>query len=263
MENQNLNYDNIDAFRDFDFRTLKDDEEIEVSEQDYRSFPLSTITQKNGILNVDVLLEIYKWDYWLRNYSINKFKFAFENSFTDLHIDGISEVIFNEVSEEEGDEYVLLSWNLKFPTPRSNNEIKTKILTSVDIILYKTRIQLEEKKNINSPKGLKRFFLIDGSTYHIGVGTFWVALPIICGFAFLLGTIKYDADKISLSEKNRSLEDSVKVRDIVIKNIKGNSDSALNILGHMPYNEMKLDTQAFKKVQTIIENAGAVLSLNK
>ncbi|HKB44393.1 MAG TPA: hypothetical protein VKC90_08380, partial [Chitinophagaceae bacterium] len=224
---------------------------------------LSIITQKNGILNVKVILEVYKWDYWLRNYSINKFKSAFENSFSDLKINDISEVTFQEVTEEEGNEYILLCWNLKFPTPRSNKEIKTKILNSVDVILYKTRIQLEENKTIKSPKGLKRLFLIDGSTYHIGVGTFWVALPLICGFAFFLGTVKYDADKISLSEKNRALEDSVKVRDNAIRDIRNNSDSALNILGHMPYNEMKLDTQEFRKVQTTIENAGGALYLNK
>ena len=48
-----------------------------------------------------------------------------------------------------------------------------------------------------------------------------------------------------------------------IKFMVRNSDFAHNILGHMPYNEMKLDTQEFRKVQTNIENAGTVLSLIK
>jgi hypothetical protein len=203
MASQDLNSNNIDAFDAFDFRTLNEDDEIEVSEQDYRSFPLSIISQRNGILNVNVILEVYKWDYWLRNYSIDKFKSAFEKSFSGLLINGISEVMFQEITEEEGDEYILLSWNLKFPTPRSNKEIKTKILNSVDVILYKTRIQLEDNKNINSSKRFKKFFRIDGSIYHIGAGIFWVALPIICGFAFFLGTIKYDAEKISLADEKK------------------------------------------------------------
>lgn len=263
MANPDLNSDNIDAFNDFDFRTLDENDEIEVSKQDYRSFPLSIITQKNGILNVNVILELYKWDYWLRNYSINKFKSAFENSFSNLKLDDVSEVVFQEVTEEEDTEYILLCWNLKFPTPRSNKDIKTKILNSVNVILYKTRIQLEENKLIASPKGIKKYFLINGSTYHIGTGTFWVALPIICGFAYLLGTIKYDADKISLADNKKALQDTVRIRESTIKYLRNNSDSALNILGHMPYNEMKLDTQEFRKVQTTIENAGAVLYLNK
>jgi len=263
MADQDLNSHNIDDYSDFDFRNLGNDDEIEVSEQDYRSFPLSFITQRNGILNVRVILEVYKWDYWLRNYSINKFKSSFENLFTGLQIHDISEIAFEEVAEEDSDDFILLSWILKFPTPRSYKDVKTKILTSVDVILYETRFQLDENRTSKSPNGLKRFFLINGSTYHIGSGTFWVALPIVCGLAFFLGTIKYDADKISLSENNKALQDSIELRENIIKDLKHNSDSALNILGHMPYNEMKLDTQSFRKVQTTIENAGAVLHKNK
>jgi hypothetical protein len=40
------------------------------------------------------------------------------------------------------------------------------------------------------------------------------------------------------------------------------SDSALNILGHMPYDKMKLDTAEFHNVQSNIEAAGAALYLN-
>jgi hypothetical protein len=96
---------------------------------------------------------------------------------------------------------------------------------------------------------------------------FWsVIFPAIGGsiyFGTTIGTIKYDSDKISLHEKNRALEDSIKSRDNVINFLRHNSDSALNILGRMPYNEMKLDTNEFRKVQTNIENAGAALYLNK
>jgi hypothetical protein len=260
---QNLNSNNIDSYSNFDFRTLGNDDEIEVSEQDYRSFPLSIITQKNGTLNVQVILEVYKWDYWLRNYSINKFKSAFKTSFADLQINEISEVVFQEITEQEDDEYILLCWTLKFPTPSSYKEVKTKILSSVDVILHKTRLQLEDNKSTSSPKGLKRFFLVNGSEYHIGSGTFWVALPIICGFAFFLGTIKYDTDKITLSEQKKALADTINVREKAIRDLKHNSDSALNILGHMPYKEMTLDTLSYRKVQTNIESAGAVLYLNK
>ena len=262
-ERSNINSNNIDAYQNFDFRTLGEDDEIEVSEQDYRSFPLSIITQKNGILNVRIILEVYKWDFWIRNYSINKFKSAFKNSFPGLKIPEVSAISFDEVTEEDSDEFILLSWTLKFPTPRNYKDIKTKILISVDIILYKTRLQLEEDKSINKVKGVKRFFLINGSTYHIGSGTFWVALPLVCSLSFILGTIKFDTDKINLSEKNKALQDSIKIRENIIKDLRNNSDSALNILSNMPYNEMKLDTQSFRKVQATIENAGGVLYKNK
>ena len=97
----------------------------------------------------------------------------------------------------------------------------------------------------------------------IGSGTFWVALPIICSLAFFLGTIKYDVDKISLAEQKKALQDTIRLREATITYLRHNSDSALNILGHMPYDEMTLDTNEFRKVQTNIENAGAALSLNK
>ena len=96
---------------------------------------------------------------------------------------------------------------------------------------------------------------------------FWTATVILIGGAFTLGfylgNAKFDNNLIELSQDKKALQDSLKVKDNVIQNIRHNSDSALNILGHMPYNEMKLDTQSFRKVQTTIENAGAVLYLNK
>jgi hypothetical protein len=72
--------------------------------------------------------------------------------------------------------------------------------------------------------------------------------------------VKYDAEKISLAEQKKALADTVRTRENTIANMRHNSDSALNILSHMPYNEMTLDAQSFRKVQTNIESAGAVLS---
>ena len=108
-------------------------------------------------------------------------------------------------------------------------------------------------------RGLRKYFLISGNSYSIGISTFWVVLPIICSLSFFLGTIKYDTDKISLIEDKKALQDTIKVRENTIKYLRHNSDSALNILGHMPYNEMRLDTNEFRKVQTNIENGPEIL----
>lgn len=257
MAEHNFNSVNIDDYQDFDFTKLGDDE-IEVSAQQYRSFPLSIITQKDGVLNIQVCYEVYMWDHWIRNHSIKRLEKAFFNSFRDLQIEGTQSVTAETFDENE--EYVLLTWNLKMPLTRWQNEIKTAILRSVDIVLYKTRLQLEEAK---LPTGIKKYFLVNGSSYNIGTGTFWIALPIICTAAFFLGTIKYDADKISLAEQKRALQDTVRAKESTIKFLRHNSDSALDILGHMPYDQMTLDTLEFRKVQTNIESAGSALYLNK
>lgn len=110
---------------------------------------------------------------------------------------------------------------------------------------------------------IKKYFLVKGNSYVIGIGTFWAVIPVVCGVAFFSGTIKYDSEKINLSEENRALKDTIKVREKKIEYMKRISDSAHNILGHMPYDEMKLDTLEYRKVQTNIENAGAALNLNK
>lgn len=94
------------------------------------------------------------------------------------------------------------------------------------------------------------------------ISGFVTALTLACAFAFFLGTVKYDAEKIALSEGKKSLLDTISVREDAIKFMRHNSDSALNILGNIPYKEMKLDTLSFRKVQTTIEKAGAVLYLN-
>ena len=128
---------------------------------------------------------------------------------------------------EEDEEKVLLTWHLKMPVTRWQEEIKTTILKSIDIVLYETRLQLSDPK---LPSGIKKYFLINRSSYTIGTGTFWVVLPIICSLAFFLGTIKYDADKISLVEDKKALQDTIRIRENTIKYLRHNSDSALNIL---------------------------------
>ena len=56
--------------------------------------------------------------------------------------------------------------------------------------------------------------------------------------------------------------DSLRLQKVDIERMRFVSDSALNILGHMPYDQMKLDTLEFHKVQSNIEAAGAALYLN-
>ena len=254
MAEQNLNSNNIDDYRNFNFTELGDNE-IEVSEQQLGSFPLTTISQKNGFLDIEVYYDVYLWDHWIRNQNFEK---AFFNSFSNIQIEGVEEIMAGAFEEDE--QKILLTWRLKMPSTRRHEEIKTTILKSVDIVLYQTRLQMDEPK---SSSGIRKFFLINGSSFTIGSGTFWVALPIICGACFFLGTIKFDTEKMSLAEDKKALKDTIKIRENTITYLRHNSDSALNILGHMPYNEMKLDTNEFRKVQTNIENAGAALYLNK
>jgi hypothetical protein len=106
------------------------------------------------------------------------------------------------------------------------------------------------------------------------VSLFWsVALTLLggfFGFGFYVGTTKFDKNLIELTDSNRelksdivNLKDTIKTRENSIEYMRRISDSALNILGHMPYDEMTLDTLSYRKVQTTIENAGAALYLNK
>ena len=103
---------------------------------------------------------------------------------------------------------------------------------------------------------------------------FWTISVILIGGSFSLGfyfgTSKFDNNLIILSDNNRALKndiillkDTLKMRDTVIERIRHISDSALNILGHMPYKEMTLDSLSYRKVQTTIENTGAVWYLIK
>jgi hypothetical protein len=111
--------------------------------------------------------------------------------------------------------------------------------------------------------GFKKYFLVKGNSIKIGIGTIGFLFTTLCTGAFFFGKIKYDSDKINLAQENITLKDTIKIQKKTIDYIRRNSDSAHNILGHMPYDEMKLDTNEFRKVQTNIENAGAALHLNK
>lgn len=97
--------------------------------------------------------------------------------------------------------------------------------------------------------------------------TFWTVIVVLIGGAFTLGfyfgNTKFDKDLIDLTQNKKDLQDTIKSKENSIQILRYNSDSALNILGHMPYGEMHLDTLEFRKVQTNIESAGAVLYLNK
>lgn len=105
--------------------------------------------------------------------------------------------------------------------------------------------------------------------YPLGLSQelFWTVLITLVSGAFGLGLYfgsnRFDRNLIELSDTNKELKDTIKVRENTIKYIRFNSDSALTILSHIPYNEMTLDTISFRKVQTTIENAGAALYLNK
>lgn len=96
---------------------------------------------------------------------------------------------------------------------------------------------------------------------------FWTVIGVLIGGSFTLGfnfgNTKFDKDLIELTQTKKDLQDSIKAKEKIIQNLRHNSDSALNILGDMPYKEMQLDTLEFRKVQTTLENAGAVLYLNK
>lgn len=106
--------------------------------------------------------------------------------------------------------------------------------------------------------------------YLIKQELFWsvllgISIPLLTGMFFLgqfIGNTKYDIGTNEVRETNRLLKDSLIMRDRSIERMRFVSDSALNIMGHMPYEKMKLDTLEFRKVQSNIEAAGAALYLN-
>jgi hypothetical protein len=141
--------------------------------------------------------------------------------------------------------------------------------------IFSQKQNLEEELNQikNQPKPKKSLFKVAKGVYQINTSLFWgVILPLLGGFfafGLYVGTTKFDKNLIDLSDSNRelknevvNLKDTVKVRENSVEYMRTNSDSALNILAHMPYQEMTLDTLSFRKVQTTIENAGAALYLN-
>lgn len=95
---------------------------------------------------------------------------------------------------------------------------------------------------------------------------FWtVILGLISGvfyLGFVIGNTKFDISTNEIRETYRVLLDSLKTRKGDIERMRFVSDSALNILVHMPYDQMKLDTLEFHKVQSNIEAAGAAFYLN-
>ncbi|HKG06857.1 MAG TPA: hypothetical protein VKB19_10390 [Pedobacter sp.] len=102
--------------------------------------------------------------------------------------------------------------------------------------------------------------------YKIKHELFWTVLLALLSGTFylgqLIGNTRFDISTNEIREKNKVLTDSLKLQRKAMERMRFVSDSALNILGHMPYEQMKLDTSEFRKVQTNIESAGAALYLN-
>jgi hypothetical protein len=106
--------------------------------------------------------------------------------------------------------------------------------------------------------------------YIIKHELFWtvllgISIPLLSATFYvgqLIGNTRYDMTTNEIKETNKLLRDSLKLQRRTIERMRFVSDSALNILGHMPYDQMKLDTSEFHKVQSNIEAAGAALYLN-
>ena len=119
----------------------------------------------------------------------------------------------------------------------------------------------ETRRNVPRPKT---------GHYIIKHELFWTVLlglsiPLLSAtfyFGQLIGNRRYDMSTNQIIETDRLLKDSLKLQKQTIERMRFVSDSALNILGHMPYNQMKLDTSEFHRVQSNIEAAGAALYLN-
>jgi len=104
-------------------------------------------------------------------------------------------------------------------------------------------------------------------------GTMAAACALFLAAGYYWGNSKFDSEKFQLKEQRdhyRAQVDSmtklstgtIKLQRQTIERMRFVSDSALNILGHMPYDQMKLDPTQFHKVQSNIEAAGAALYLN-
>ncbi len=96
---------------------------------------------------------------------------------------------------------------------------------------------------------------------------FWSILTILIGASFTLGVYfgntRFDSNMILLTEEKKALLDTVKIKENLINVFRNNSDSALNILSHLPYSELKIDSLEFNIIQSTIEKVGEVLRLNK
>lgn len=213
MANENNDYSsvNIDDYKDYNFKTLPEDKQVELYKDDF--YPTSYITRQGDSLIVRVHYEYPMWDYWLRNYSVNKVRKAFNNAFEDLEIEGveISESGLDELSEEG---YLLFYWTLKMQTI-GFDEMKQTIITNVDVVLFKMRLQLVGETELTATltpqlTGIKKYFLNEGHSFKIGWATFWVAISLICGASYLVGNAignnKYDLEKYQLLDENKQLK---------------------------------------------------------
>jgi hypothetical protein len=119
----------------------------------------------------------------------------------------------------------------------------------------------ETRRNVPRPKT---------GHYIIKHELFWtvllgISIPLLSATFYvgqLIGNTRYDMSTNAIKETDKLLRDSLKLKKQTIERMRFVSDSALNILGHMPYDQMKLDTSEFHKVQSNIEAAGAALYLN-
>ena len=106
--------------------------------------------------------------------------------------------------------------------------------------------------------------------YSIKHELFWtvllgVSIPLLSAtfyFGHVIGNTRFDISTNEIRETNKLLQDSLKLQRKTMERMRFISDSAHNILAHMPYDQMTLDTAEFRKVQSNIEAAGAALHLN-
>lgn len=120
---------------------------------------------------------------------------------------------------------------------------------------------VEARKN-KSPQKIGHYIIKQELFWTVLLG---ISIPLLSATFYvgqLIGNTKYDLSTNEVRETSKLLNDSLKLQRRTIERMRFVSDSALNILGHMPYNQMKLDTSEFHKVQSNIEAAGAALYLN-
>lgn len=143
---------------------------------------------------------------------------------------------------------------------RTIDQYRTE-LREADDNVSKARIKLREQAtNIDE---LKTVVKGKSRNRHFSTIAFWSLAVAIVGGAFTAGfyagNVKYDTEKIDLSEQNRVLNDSIHTYHGVADYMRNKASSAHQLLGHMPYDELKLDSIQWRKVQTHIESVGFVL----
>lgn len=146
---------------------------------------------------------------------------------------------------------------------RTMEQYKIELQKADDRLIAARRTNAEQETKIKTLEDkVKQHGFITKLKNNLSIGAILALIGGIFTTGFYVGNTKYDRDKIELSDYNRSLKDSLVGYQKGIEYMRQNSDSAHQILGHMPYNEMNLDTMEFRKVQTQIEEAGKVLHLN-